>query len=114
MMKDWQPSESLSKVPSLQSKLQLQVSKIRNGLLQWNDPLICAACLYGSCARGEATYRSDIDILVFANVEANWTSTNLVKDLLEKNLTLLEEPLQIQWQILNEEKWDHPSADLAC
>lgn len=55
-----------TKVPSLKEKLEQQISALRTrlGEVLTRDAQYFGFLLTGSCARSDATYRSDIDVLV--------------------------------------------------
>lgn len=56
---------SYTQVPSLVSILEGEIESIRQTLLHiFTDSEIMGCLLIGSCSRGEATYRSDIDLLI--------------------------------------------------
>ena len=57
--------QKYTKVPSLQPKLEAQISEIRTRLAGADlRAELDEVLLVGSCSRGEATYRSYVDLLV--------------------------------------------------
>ncbi len=53
-----------SNVPSLQGPLEEEIKKLATFLKEEFDAIAFGSLLIGSCSRGDANYRSDVDILV--------------------------------------------------
>jgi predicted nucleotidyltransferase len=89
--------------------LNLPLSKQVDGLQRY-FPLageIGAVLLVGSCSRGEATYRSDVDILVLLNTDKlTYGKVRDVRDRIEQGFAsqgqeaLLTQPLPVQFTVV--------------
>jgi predicted nucleotidyltransferase len=96
-----------TKVKSLVRPLLEQITKIQYVLSQYKQSHFVGALLFGSCSRGQATYRSDIDImLIFAQDDLNFSFVQKTRDQAEwffaahKMSEALCEPLQVEFQVV--------------
>lgn len=102
-------SSHYTKIPSLQGLLHIQIESLKTGLTQYAQKQFVGALLFGSCCRGEATYRSDIDILlVFEQISLNFSFVQQTRDAIEKHFTdrglgnLLRQPLRVEFQVVRD------------
>jgi predicted nucleotidyltransferase len=94
-----------SQVSSLQAPLKSQIDSIKASFpINAN---ILSTLLLGSCSRGTATYRSDIDILVVIDGEIlNYGVVTSTRDWIESEfekkaqLSTLTQPLEVQFTIV--------------
>jgi len=91
---------AFTQVPSLIAPLQSQIEALRAGIptgLVKNE--ILGVLLIGSASRGEATYRSDVDLLfVLKEAPLNYQRTVSLKRQIEPSLR--QEPLPVQLQFV--------------
>jgi predicted nucleotidyltransferase len=94
-------SSRFTKVPSLGPLLDRQISELKRFLPHLKE--VKGILLSGSCARGEATYRSDIDLLIILeNGPLNYSRVQQIRDNIEQGLIaqskadLLDAPLPVQ------------------
>ncbi|MGE0525800.1 MAG: nucleotidyltransferase domain-containing protein [Bdellovibrionales bacterium] len=90
-----------TQVPSLQVPLSRQVRGLSSDLDQIRPVGILGVLLIGSCARGTATYRSDVDLLVILDQRAfKAHDVRAVQELLENQLQAHNDPLPLQFVVV--------------
>lgn len=94
-------------IPSLLVPLREQITGIKNILNTFHQDLFVGAILFGSCSRGNATYRSDIDImLIFEQNNLDFKFVQTTRDSVENHFfkhgssTLLKTPLPVEFQVV--------------
>lgn len=103
-------SRSFTRVPSLRDPLKRQIESIAAQFPAISG--VSALYLFGSCARDEATYRSDVDLLTIHDREPNIALVAEVRNLVEEaflergQFEALEKPLPVQIQIVSNESRD--------
>lgn len=100
-------SRTYSTVPSLQPKLAEQIETLHGAFAKTFPQSVLGCYLIGSCARGEATYRSDIDLLAVINKPTpQFSDVQEIRDHFEQSLaklgfdSLAREPLPVQISIV--------------
>lgn len=98
-------------VPSLIEPLRTQIRGLVSGLRSYSDPRVSGIVLTGSCSRGEATYRSDVDLLVILGLgpgALNYSVTREIRDSIESHFKrldadeLLRQPLPVEVTVVLE------------
>lgn len=96
-----------TQVKSLIQPLQEQMAHLKRLLGNYRQEHFLGAILFGSCCRGEATYRSDIDILlVFEAMDLNLAVVQKTRDLVEAFFiahnaeSTLQKPLPVEFQVV--------------
>lgn len=100
-------TSSYTQVKSLMQPLHQQVTRLSQIIDHYQQKHFLGAILFGSCCRGEATYRSDIDILlIFETMDLNLTVVQKTRDRLEAFFqsqnaeAVLQKPLPVEFQIV--------------
>lgn len=96
-----------TRIKSLVIPLSEQITKIQSLLSQYKQNQFAGAMLFGSCSRREATYRSDIDVmLIFDQDELNFSFVQKTRDSVESFFAVnqmsavLIEPLRVEFQVV--------------
>ncbi|MGZ3769124.1 MAG: nucleotidyltransferase domain-containing protein [Bdellovibrio sp.] len=94
-------------IPSLATPLDQQISGLKSVIQLYDQNFFKGAVLFGSCCRGEATYRSDIDImLIFDQKNLDYTFVQKTRDSIEEFFLkhnaqqLLNSPLPVEFQVV--------------
>lgn len=94
-------------MPSLKNTLKAQIVELQSVFSRFSDPHLLGVLLFGSCARGEATYRSDVDILlVFETSHLTYGFVQSARDNVEKHFRnsgkelALSKPLPVQTTVV--------------
>lgn len=98
---------AFTQIPSLIQPLKNQVLELQR---HWpKNEEILGVLLIGSCSKGEATYRSDVDLLIISKIPkltyeyVKTLRTSLEKDFIESGHSdLLQKPLEVQMTIVQE------------
>lgn len=99
-----------TKVPSLREPLEAQIRALTSSFP--NAPGIMRLYLFGSCARGEATYRSDVDLLAVQMEAPTFARVAAIRDFVEAAFaksgmaSVLSSPLPVQIQAIAEASED--------
>lgn len=100
-------SSEFTAISSLLTPLREQIAGIKNILSKFDQDFFVGAILFGSCSRGEATYRSDIDImLIFDQSNLDFKFVQTTRDLVEGHFLahnsskLLSTPLPVEFQVV--------------
>ncbi|MGZ3746422.1 MAG: nucleotidyltransferase domain-containing protein [Pseudobdellovibrionaceae bacterium] len=100
-------ASTYTKVPSLIDPLAQQIQGIKAHLESFDQEFFLGAILFGSCSRAEATYRSDIDImLIFDQNNLDFSFVQKTRDRIENHFSvhklshLLNEPLKAEFQVV--------------
>jgi predicted nucleotidyltransferase len=112
-------SHLYSSVPTLQPKIEIQMRQIQSALLTLSVVNLVGIILYGSVARGHATYRSDVDLLVIIRQDTlTYSDVQLVRDLIEAHFNqlglseILEAPLPVQLTVVRDSVFNSTEPDL--
>jgi predicted nucleotidyltransferase len=98
-----------TQVPSLIQPLELQIEGLKKILKNFKLHHLIGIALFGSCSKGKATYRSDIDLIfIFDQQDLNFSFVKNTRDEVEnyfKSLqkeNLLEKPLPVEIQVVRD------------
>lgn len=92
-------------IPSLLEPLRKEIFLLCDLFINNTHPEITAVLLFGSCARGSATYRSDVDLLVIlCGSQLTYSKVQEIRDWCEKNIEakLTQKPLPLQITVVLE------------
>ncbi len=99
--------QQFTSIPSLKDPLQQQIQNLQAGLARFQDENVAGILLIGSCSRGEATYRSDIDLLLILNeAQLKYDRVQEIRNSVELHFQrmgcqeLLETPLPVQLTVV--------------
>ena len=98
-----------TKVQTLQPVLATQINELKKALSLYQQEGFLGAILFGSCALGNATYRSDIDIfLIFAIEKLDFSFVSSIRENVDgffekiNKREMLEQPLPVEFQVVRE------------
>ena len=96
-----------TRVKTLNLPLIEQIERLKHLLLGYQQQGFLGAILFGSCSKGRATYRSDIDILlVFDQEDLNFSMTHKTRNGVEEYFKsqkaegVLLSPLPVEFQVV--------------
>lgn len=102
-------------MPTLKAPLTQQIGAIQKAIPEIAKQIdVSAVLLTGSCSRGEATFRSDIDLLFVLNKAApTYSSIKQWRDLIESKVSGIPLPIQAHFVSRLVEKTVEPAIRMA-